>query len=170
MHFLNVAVLALLPLIPTVLSVPSRRDDTSGTISTPVNGAVIAPGAAFDFRYNTMADYGVTSYNYSVWLLTSMPTTFEQSTNFAEGHFFGRFAEPNYPGMRVCNPSPKNPAPAQLIMPDFSKNPGGWGAGASDSNGQFALVVMEEYANGSGSVGSRLALAVNSIVYNGTTS
>jgi hypothetical protein len=33
-------------------------------------------------------------------------------------------------------------------MPDFSKNPGGFGTGKTDSNGNFLLVVMEEYATG----------------------
>ncbi|KAJ6559093.1 hypothetical protein DFH09DRAFT_922090 [Mycena vulgaris] len=164
MHFLKVAVLALFPLIQNVLAVPSPRQSTSGTIISPADGTVIAPGQAFDFAYDSMADFGVTSFNYTVWLLTSMPKTFAQSTDFAEGHFFGRFAEPNFPG----NPNPRNPAPAQLVMPDFSKNPGGWGVGASDSNGHFALVVMEEYATGEGSVGSRLTLAINRIVYNAT--
>jgi hypothetical protein len=116
MLFLKVAVLALFPLLQTVLAAPSRRQSTSGTITSPVDGTHIAPGAAFDFAYESVADFGVTSYNvcgffdcstctdsdsifkYTVWLLTSMPTSFAQSTNFAEGHYFGRFAEPNFPG------------------------------------------------------------------------
>lgn len=164
MRFLRAAVLALFPLVSTVAAAPSRRQSTSGTIISPAKGTHIAPGAAFDFAYDSMADFGVTSYNYTVWLLTAMPTSLAQSTNFAEGHYFGRFAEPNFPG----NPNPPNPPPAQLVMPDFSKNPGGWGTGASDKNGHFALVVMEEYATGTGSVGSRLTLAINRIVYNAT--
>ncbi|KAJ7259557.1 hypothetical protein B0H12DRAFT_1108685 [Mycena haematopus] len=186
MHFLKVAALALFPL---VLSAPSRRQSTSGTIVLPADGTVIAPGESFAFQYDSMADYGISSYNYTVWLLTSTPKSFGPSTNFAEGHYFGIFAEPNYPGKlpylfsdigtnrgdpRISsekgNPSPTNPPPATLTMPDFSKNPGGFGSGKTDSNGNFALVVMEEYATGEGSVGFRLALAMNHIVYNGTTS
>ncbi|KAJ7928000.1 hypothetical protein B0H13DRAFT_2182448 [Mycena leptocephala] len=163
MHFLKVAVFALFPL---VLSAPSRRQSTSGTIIAPADGTIIAPGEEFAFSYDTMADFGVSSYNFSVFLLTSVPTSFSQSVDFAEGHFFGRFAEPNFPG----NPSPKNVAPATLTMPDFSKSPGGWGTGMSDSNKDFALIVMEEYATGTGSLGSRLTLAINRIVYNGTKS
>ncbi|KAJ7095784.1 hypothetical protein B0H15DRAFT_71200 [Mycena belliarum] len=166
MQFLRVAILALFPLVCTVLAAPSPRQSTSGTIISPADGTVIAPGQAFDFVYDSMADYGVTSYNYTVWLLTSMPKSFAASTAFGEGHYFGRFAEPNYPG----NPNPSNPPPSQLVMPDFSKNPGGFGTGASDSDGHFALVVLEEFANGSGSIGFRMALAMNHIVYNGTTS
>ncbi|KAJ7485977.1 hypothetical protein B0H11DRAFT_2016271 [Mycena galericulata] len=164
MYFLKVAV--LFSLIGTALSAPSRRQSTAGTIVSPAAGTVVEPGAAFDFLYETMADYGVSSYNYTVWLMTAMPTSFVQSTSFAEGHYFGRFAEPNYPG----NPNPPNLAPSQLIMPNFSKNPGGFGTGASDSNGEFALVVLEEYANGDGSVGARFNLAISRIVYNATAS
>ncbi|KAF7346468.1 hypothetical protein MSAN_01874800 [Mycena sanguinolenta] len=162
MHFLKVAALALFPL---VLSAPSPRQSTAGTIVQPADGTVIAPGETFPFQYESVADYGISSYNFTVWLLTSMPSSFGPAINFAEGHYFGRFAEPNYPG----NPSPTNPPPATLTMPDFSKNPAGFGTGSSDSNGAFALVVMEEYATGEGSVGLRFALAMNQIVYNGTT-
>ncbi|KAJ7366991.1 hypothetical protein DFH08DRAFT_680269 [Mycena albidolilacea] len=141
MHFLKVAALALFPL---VLCAPSPRQSTSGTIILPADGTVIAPGQEFPFNYDGMADFGISSYNYTVWLLTSMPTAFAPSINFAAGHYFGRFSEPNFPG----NPSPKNPAPPTLTMPDFSKNPGGFGTGKTDSNGNFLLVVMEEYATG----------------------
>ncbi|KAJ7147061.1 hypothetical protein C8R43DRAFT_538853 [Mycena crocata] len=164
MHFSKIAVLALFPLIAGVISAPSPRQSTSGTIIAPAEGTIIAPGAAFDFAYDSMADFGVTSFNYTVWLLTSIPKSFVQSTDFAEGHYFGRFAEPNFPG----NPNPPNTAPAKLVMPDFSKNPGGWGTGASDNNAEFALVVMEEYATGTGSVGLRFTLAMNKIIYNAT--
>lgn len=33
-------------------------------------------------------------------------------------------------------------------MPNFSINPGGFGEGATGSNAEFYLVVVEEYANG----------------------
>ncbi|KAJ6585371.1 hypothetical protein B0H19DRAFT_1059605 [Mycena capillaripes] len=180
MHILKFALVALFPLIGSVHSAPSRRQSTSGTIIAPADGTVIAPGETFAFSYDSMADFGISSYNYTVFLLTSVPTSFEQSIDFAQGHYFGRFAEPNFPALIDSrdlpgippkgNPSPKNLAPPNLTMPDFSKNPGGFGAGAPDSNGEFALVVLEEYATGSGSVGSRLALAINRIVYNATSS
>ncbi|KAF7314473.1 hypothetical protein MKEN_00920300 [Mycena kentingensis (nom. inval.)] len=141
------------------------RQLQKGTIVSPANGTPISPGATFDFEYTTMADFGVSSYNYTVWLLTSAPSTvFAQSQNFAGGYFFGRFSQPNFPG----NPDPKNPPPETLTMPDFSKNPGGFGVGAPMTNGAFSLVVMEEYASGDGSVGMRIALAMNKIVYNAT--
>ncbi|KAJ7784451.1 hypothetical protein B0H16DRAFT_1296935 [Mycena metata] len=175
MHLLKIAALALFPVLGTVLAAPSPRQSTSGTIVAPADGTSIAPGETFAFSYNSMADFGVSSYNYTVWLFTSVPTSFAQSVDFAQGHYFGRFAEPNFPGTKKKlitsqkgNPSPPNIAPANLTMPDFSKNPGGFGTGASESNGHFALVVMEEYATGAGSVGSRLTLAINRIVYNAT--
>lgn len=33
-------------------------------------------------------------------------------------------------------------------MPDFSKSPGGFGAGAAGVDAPFYLVVIEEYSNG----------------------
>ncbi|KAJ7212012.1 hypothetical protein GGX14DRAFT_621283 [Mycena pura] len=164
MHFLKVAVLALLPLAGTVLGAPSRRQN-KGTIFAPAEGTNIKPGEVFGFQYQSVADFGVSSYNYTVFLLTSAPTTFNPSTDWGRGYYFGRFAEPNFPG----NPSPKNPPPPTLTMPDFSKNPGGFGVGEVDVNGQFTLVVMEEYATGDGVVGNRLALSMNRIIYNSTS-
>lgn len=103
--------------------------------------------------------------------MTTTPDSFAPSANFATGHFFGRFAEPNYPGMFkrfyltdpsgfatkltsvVClfvtgNPNPSNPPPAQLVMPDFAKSPGGFGVGEEMINGTFYVVVLEEYVTG----------------------
>jgi len=97
--------------------------------------------------------------------MTSAPTSFAPSAEFGTGYYFGRFAEPNYPG----NPDPKNLAPVQLVMPDFADSPGGFGAGESTSNATFYLVVMEEYVTGAGTVGARLSLASNQILYNATT-
>jgi len=134
-------------------------------IVQPTSGTAVQPGAPFDFEYNGMADYSVSSYNYTVFLFTEAPTSFADSQAFAQGYYFGRFSNPNYPGMctRLCqveslllmdpghdvaNPYPTNPAPSQLWMPDFSKNPGGWGAGSTISGGKFYLTVLEEYGTG----------------------
>nr|GAT60134.1 predicted protein [Mycena chlorophos] len=137
------------------------------TINLPKSGTSIAPGEVFDFQYNTMADYGVTSYNYTVWLFTSgLPSSFAPSLNWADGHFFGRFSEPNYPG----NTNPTNLPPATLTMPNFSKSPGGFGAGLAEANQNCAFVVMEEYATGAGSFGLRISLTSNTIIYNATSS
>lgn len=138
---------------------------TTGTILAPANGTNIAPGASFSFQYSSRADYGISSYNYTVWLLTSLPTTFMPTDTFATGYFFGRFSAPNYPG----NPYPKNPAPSQLIMPDFSNNPGGTGGGASAINAHYYITVLEEYATGQATAGFRIGLAVNQITYNATS-
>jgi hypothetical protein len=69
-----------------------------GIIAAPANGTVIAPGASFDFHYTTRADYGISSYNYTVWLFTSLPTSIAPSDSFATGYFFGRFSTENFPG------------------------------------------------------------------------
>ncbi|KAK7056905.1 hypothetical protein VNI00_002623 [Paramarasmius palmivorus] len=171
MYFFRTLILCVLPFLSTVvLAAPSRRsppsggnNPNSGVIVKPESGAVIAPGQAFDFQYDTKADYGISSYNFTVFLLTSQPNM--QNQDFGTGHFFGRFGLPNYPG----NPYPPNLPPAQLIMPDFSKNPGGFGGGASCENQTVWLAVLEEYATGTGSVGLRLNLATSQLVYNGTT-
>lgn len=90
----------IFPLLGFALAAPSLRlrQDATGTISSPPNGASINPGASFDFLYNSRADYGITSLNYTVFLFTSSPISLVPSAEFATGHFFGRFAEPNYPG------------------------------------------------------------------------
>jgi hypothetical protein len=49
----------------------------------------------------------------------------------------------------TANPYPTNLPPANLVMPDFSKSPGGFGVGATASNKKIYLAVLEEYANGS---------------------
>ncbi|KAJ7134724.1 hypothetical protein C8R44DRAFT_610519 [Mycena epipterygia] len=173
MHFLSALTLALTCFVSCAWS-------TTPAIIQPAEGTRIAPGQAFAFNYLSIADYGVSSYNYTVYLLTSPPHASTPSVNFGAGHYFGRFAEPNYPG----NPNPSNPPPAQLVMPDFSKNPGGFGAGASATNATFYLAVFEEYADGSvsrrpafqdyssnssqGSVGNMISFTANKIVYNGT--
>nr|GAT60135.1 predicted protein [Mycena chlorophos] len=118
------------------------------TISLPQAGASIAPG------------------EFTVWLFTSeFPSSFAPTQNFADGHFFGRFALPNYPG----NPYPTNLPPSTLTMPNFDKSPGGFGAGLAEANQNCTLVVLEEYATGTGSFGLRFALAATSIIYNATS-
>ncbi|KAK7056897.1 hypothetical protein VNI00_002615 [Paramarasmius palmivorus] len=134
-------------------------------IISPANGTHIAPGTSFDFEYQIMAERGLSSYNYHVWLFTQKPSEFSPSLNWAGGYYFGMFANPNFPG----NPSPKNPPPAQLTMPDFSQNPGGWGSGGFVSDATFYLAVMEEYSNGDPFVGRRLSMVMNEIVYNATS-
>ncbi|KAJ6508654.1 hypothetical protein C8R45DRAFT_859791 [Mycena sanguinolenta] len=134
-------------------------------IVAPADGAHIAPGQTFDFDYQSIADYGASSYNYSVYLLTIPPQDFLASQNFAAGHYFGRFAEPNYPG----NPNSSNTPPPTLTMPDFSIAPGGFGAGASASNATFYFAVFEEYSTGQGVPGNRLSFLFNRVIYNATS-
>ncbi|EIM85947.1 uncharacterized protein STEHIDRAFT_26719, partial [Stereum hirsutum FP-91666 SS1] len=133
-------------------------------ISAPVEGTVIAPGQAFDFSYGIHADYCSSSYNYSVWLMTEMPQAFSPSPTFMTGYLFGTYDAANYPAV----PYATNPAPAQLTMPDLSQDQGGWGSGASATNATFYVMVWEEWASCDASLGKRISLAMNSIIYNAT--
>jgi hypothetical protein len=42
-------------------------------IVQPTKGSVIAPNTDFKFQYHSIADYGVSSYNFTCWLFTSPP-------------------------------------------------------------------------------------------------
>ncbi len=112
-----------------------------GDIVLPHPGTHIAPGAAFNFSYEIRGDYCTSSYAYSVFLVTDTPTAFAPSDVFMGGHFFGRYDAPNYPAV----PYPKNPAPAQLTMPNFSQSQGGWGSPQSASDKTWQLAVIEEW-------------------------
>lgn len=81
----------------------------AGTIVEPAPGTAIAPGARFNFTYNVMADYSVSSFWYHVWLLdplhagaakssSSSITTDSLASAFNSGFYFGRYDFPNYPG------------------------------------------------------------------------
>jgi len=139
---------------------------TKGSITAPTPGQHIAPGQAFDFSYFGRADYGVSSYDYSVWLLNSdvLGKPFSFQDVFTNGWYFGRYDYANYPAV----PYVTHPAPAQLTMPDFSQAQGGWGSGQSASNVNLTLVVIEEYADGSGSVGRKLGTSGVTVTYNAT--
>ncbi|KAI0366898.1 hypothetical protein BV20DRAFT_971200 [Pilatotrama ljubarskyi] len=82
------------------------------------------------------------TYAASVWLITDVPSSLAPTDVFMGGHFFGRFDYANYPAV----PYPKNPAPPQLTMPDFSKSPGGFGGAHSASDQTVQLAVLEEWA------------------------
>ncbi|KAI0822030.1 hypothetical protein BC628DRAFT_1278011, partial [Trametes gibbosa] len=127
------------------LPVPVIRTDTDpthGQIEQPAPGTAIAPGAAFDFSYHPSADYCRSTYAFSVWLVTDVPSSLAPMDVFMAGHFFGRFDFPNYPAV----PYPKNPAPPQLTMPDFSKSPGGFGSTQTASDQTVQLAVLEEWS------------------------
>ncbi|KAI0714042.1 hypothetical protein C8T65DRAFT_707786 [Cerioporus squamosus] len=138
-----------------------------GEISLPQPGTQIAPGASFNFSYEIRGDYCTSSYAYSVYLITDVPTSAAPSDVFMGGYFFGRFDAPNYPAV----PYPKNPAPPSFTMPDFSKSQGGWGAGQAASDKTFQLAVLEEWdsCDPTGPVGRKISLAAVPIVYNATS-
>jgi hypothetical protein len=71
-----------------------------GTILSPANGTVVAPGAPFAFSYDIRSDYCTSSFNYTVWLFTSNPARFGMGADnvIGTGRFLGRFQQENYPG------------------------------------------------------------------------
>ena len=127
--------------LATSLLLASPALGGAGTIDLPHPGTHISPGSSFNFSYTIRGDYCTSSYAYSVYLITDVPTSAAPSDVFAGGYFFGRFDAENYPAV----PHPTNPAPAQLVMPDFSKPQGGWGAGQAASDKTFQLAVLEEW-------------------------
>ncbi|KAK0493198.1 hypothetical protein EDD18DRAFT_432399 [Armillaria luteobubalina] len=138
-----------------------------GVITAPANGTVIMPGESLAFSYDPMADYGVSTYNYTVFLFTKLPSSLYSTTEWSSGHYFGRFDYPNYPAI----PYATHEAPANLTMPDFSKAPSpGWGGGANTTNATVYLLVLEEWLIGSGNFGLTMSLAINELIYNGTKS
>ncbi|EIW81021.1 hypothetical protein CONPUDRAFT_33905, partial [Coniophora puteana RWD-64-598 SS2] len=136
-------------------------------ISSPSNGTSIMPSTPFNFTYNTRADYGTSSYNFTVWLWSSA-TPSSSGQDFATGYYFGRYAEENYPG-ECATPDPANPVPPQLWMPDLAQILGGFGTGSTASDVPMYLVVIEEWGTGQGSLGTRFSQTSTQIVYNGTS-
>ncbi|KAK0504104.1 hypothetical protein EDD18DRAFT_487694 [Armillaria luteobubalina] len=130
----------------------------------PRNGTRILPGEQFPFEYKSIADYGVSAYNFTVWLFTSPPSFFHAAEGFAAGEYMGRYSLRNHPG----NDYPHNLPPPYLTMPNFEDLPVGFGVGESCENRKVYLVVIEEYATGEPSVGLRMSLSMNHVIYNAT--
>jgi len=151
--------------------VPAIAFSPAGAIVQPTAGTTVAPGALFNFTYNVMADYSVSSFAYHVWLLdtpgvsaggaNASLTSLLTSTS---GYYFGKFDYPNYPAV----PYAQNPAPPQFTMPDFSKSPGGFASGEAAYNLALQLVVIEEWGNDVATIGHRLRVSSTEIVYNAT--
>ncbi|KAF1985694.1 hypothetical protein K402DRAFT_379006 [Aulographum hederae CBS 113979] len=155
-------------LLLLLLASPAHAYYPQGFITAPTNGTPIAPGASFPFTYNVRSDYCLTSYNYTVWMLTSPvgfpPIVFSDLlTGVATGHYFGRWSQDS-----VSNPNPPNPPPRELVMPDFSERPGGFGSGTSVADLEVWLAVIEEYNYCQGIVGNHLSLTANYLWYNST--
>ena len=88
MHFLS-ALFAVSSLFVAVQAAESK-----GIITSPPNGTHIAPGKSFNFTYITRNDDCLSGYNYTVWLLTSPPSTLMASST--TGVFLGRFSDRTY--------------------------------------------------------------------------
>ena len=72
--------------------------------------------------------------------------------------------------VRTDNNHPVESLPEKLTMPDFSVNQGGFGSGKTASDAPMYLAVFEEWADGSGTLGNKIAYVSTPIVYNGTKS
>ncbi|KAF7422400.1 hypothetical protein PC9H_010556 [Pleurotus ostreatus] len=156
MNFIKAIVFYCLAVVGVLAATP--------LIIKPSNGTSIAPGHRFNFSYQSIAERGCSSYHVHVWLFFHPPTPLFVTTDYATGHYFGRFQIQNWPGV----PYTEHPLPSYFTMPDFSINPRGWGAGLRASNIQAYLAVMEEYATGNGTLGNRFSLTYNTVRYNAT--
>lgn len=72
-----------------------------GAIVHPTSRTAISPSSSFNFTYNVLADYSVSTFWYHVWLVD--PIEVEGKTQsladiFSSGYYFGRFDYPNWPG------------------------------------------------------------------------
>jgi hypothetical protein len=94
------SLVAILACTSAAFAAPSRLSErtVAGSIIQPANGTTIKPGQSFNFQYQPMSDYGVSSYNFTVYLFTQLPTGFASTQQWADAHYFGRYSLPNYPG------------------------------------------------------------------------
>lgn len=90
---------SFLAIASSVFASPIKRTGDPA-INLPTAWTQIAPGANFSFSYNSLGDYGRSSYAYHVWLLAddAMDKPLSPTTLFSNGYFFGRFDFANYPG------------------------------------------------------------------------
>ena len=105
--FLNILNGALILMLTSTRSY-AQPDPQPGSILAPKPGTKILPGAQFDFSYFGRADYGVSSYNYHVWLLGDQVSSdgfmgglggsSGGKDSYIHGWYFGRFDYQNWPG------------------------------------------------------------------------
>lgn len=63
----------VLSIAVSLSAVFAQAENGRGTIRFPENGTKVSPGQWVPFYYASMGEYGVTSYNFTVWLYTSDP-------------------------------------------------------------------------------------------------
>lgn len=156
MHILKTLAASLAIALPGVLA--------RGHIRTPEEGTKVAPGSWVPFYYESMGEYSVTSYNFTVWLYTSDPRE-GLFTGEATGVSVGTWSYSSSTNTQPAHPPP----PAQIYIPDFSKGPGGFAGGKNASDAPLWLSVFEEYGTG-WVFGSKIAYTSNQLVYNSTQS
>ncbi|KAJ7025340.1 hypothetical protein C8F04DRAFT_1128586 [Mycena alexandri] len=150
---------------------------TVPAILHPADGTPIPPGASFPFEYLSIADYGTSSHNYSVYLLTSPPAAFAPlrhsragiTSNYPVAFNYLTFKE-RYPSDGTGNPNPTNRASSQLAILNFSLPPDGFGAGAFAANNSTVYPVsFQVFNHRQGVIGNRTSFTANRIIHNATT-
>jgi len=174
MQFTAGVILALSALVGQAAAVPTRlvqRQDvvpTHGDIDAPAQSASIAPGATFDFDFESV-NYCESGYEpITVYLFANEPDVSDMNTDgsFPESAYlyeFGQWLIPNF-GLPPQQDPP--PPPSNLTMPDFSQASTN---AATYSDATFYLSVVETYLDCPGDVAKEFGITTTSIVYNATT-
>ncbi|KAF2720514.1 hypothetical protein K431DRAFT_304173 [Polychaeton citri CBS 116435] len=155
-----------LPTTLLLLLLPCLTHADRGKISEPAANSTILPSQPFNYTYEPRSDYCLSSYNTTVWLLTSPPQSIID--NAAVGKFLLRCGYDSY-----ANPYPANPCPSQLVTPDLSKGSGGFGTGevVDGSEGRKVwLWVVEEFNQCGDTLGNQFAWTYTPLCYNCTSS
>ncbi|TFY68169.1 hypothetical protein EVJ58_g1173 [Rhodofomes roseus] len=172
------AILALLPALSAfvgqVNGVPTRlvkRQDVvsvHGTINEPAESAAIAPGATFDFDFESV-NYCESGYEpITVYLFENEPDVSDMNADgsFPESAYLYEFGEWLIPNFGLPAQQDPPPPPSNLTMPDFSQASTN---AATYSDATFYLTVVETYLDCPGDVAKEFGVTTNSIVYNATT-
>ncbi|KZT06494.1 uncharacterized protein LAESUDRAFT_759322 [Laetiporus sulphureus 93-53] len=144
-------------------------NEYAGSIVAPANYTGIAPGAAFDFDYDSV---NVCESGYepiTVWLLEQAPSVDAMASDgtFEDGTYLYRFGEWLIPNFGLPAQQDPPPPPDNLTMPDFSSAALG---SYIFTNATFYLTIVETYENCPGYIPYEYGVTANVIVYNATTS
>ncbi|KZT70308.1 hypothetical protein DAEQUDRAFT_737516 [Daedalea quercina L-15889] len=175
MQFIATALLALTALVGQATAMPARlvrRQDVvsvHGTIDAPAEAAAIAPGATFDFEFDSV-NYCESGYEpIVVYLFANEPDVSDMNTDgsFPESAYLYEFGEWLIPNFGLSPQQSPPPPPSNLTMPDFSQastNP------TTYSDATFYITVVETYLDCPGDVAKEFGVTTSSIVYNATSS
>ncbi|KZT06497.1 uncharacterized protein LAESUDRAFT_736899 [Laetiporus sulphureus 93-53] len=148
---------------------PEKRQivvPTAGSIVEPSNYTAIAPGAVFDFVFDSV-NYCESGYEpITVWLFEQPPSIDDMASDgtFQNGtylYYFGKWLINNF-GLPPMQTPPNN-----LTMPDFSAAAEG---SQIFSNATFYLTVVETYEDCPGDIPYEYGFTSNVVIYNATSS